>query len=169
MSVTNNTERTGFRLTGLHVLAILVAFFGVVFAVNGVMVYLAIGSFPGAATASSYTASQRYNSEIATADAQAARGWQVDEQLARDAAGKAVLTLTVRDKAGTPVDALAFTAHLQHPVKQGEDVVGTVVPLGAGRYAGTFDGVEAGLWTLAIEGTRGGDRVWRSENRVVLR
>lgn len=172
MSMASKTEPTGgagFRLKGIHVLAMLLAFFGVVFGVNGVMIYLAVGSFPGSVTASSYTASQRYNGEIATAVAQAERGWHVDEHLVRDAGGTARLTLTVRDKAGAPVDALAFTARLQHPAKLGADVLGTVEPLGAGRYAGRFDAVEAGQWTLSVEGSRGGERLWRSDNRVILR
>lgn len=167
MSVENKSG--GFRLNGRHVLAIFVGFFGVIFAVNATMVYLAVGSFPGAATTSSYRASQDYNGEIATARAQAARGWQVDEALSRDANGRAVLTLTVRDRAGAPVDALDLTAALRHPVKKGADVVATIDPAGAGRYVGRFDGVEAGQWTLAVEGERGGERLWRSENRVILR
>lgn len=167
MSVTSNSE--GFRLTGRHVLAIIVAFFGVIFAVNATMIYLAVGTFPGAVTASSYRASQDYNGEIASAQAQAARGWQVDEAIVREASGRAVLTVTIRDRAGAPVDNLALSAALQHPVKKGADLTATLDPAGAGRYVGRFDGVEAGQWTLALEGLRGPERVWRSENRAILR
>jgi nitrogen fixation protein FixH len=166
---TTDEAKGGFRLTGLHVLAMLIAFFGVIFAVNGVMTYLALETFPGAATASSYTASQRYNGEIAAARAQSDRGWQVEEHLSRVADGNARLSLTVADRAGRPVEALAVTARLQHPVKQGEDVVAELRQTGAGGYAGDFAGVEPGQWTLEIEARAGGDRVWRSENRVVLR
>lgn len=165
---TSDRETGGFRLNGWHVLAIFVAFFGVVFAVNAVMVYKAVGTFPGAVTPSSYSASQNYNGEIAAAEAQAALGWRVDENLTRDADGRAVLALSVADRAGAPIDGLAVDARLQHPVKQGEDVHGKVEAAGAGRYVARFDGVEAGLWTLAIEARRGDARVWRSENRAVL-
>lgn len=167
MAMTEKAE--GFRLTGRHVLAMIVGFFATVAAVNGVMIYLAIGTFPGLVTASSYRVSQSYNGEIAAAEAQAARGWQVDEQISRAADGGAVLTLTLRDKAGAPVDALALSARLVHPVKQGGDLVAVVDPAGAGRYVGRFAGVEPGQWALVVEAMRGDERVWRSDNRVILR
>ncbi|MBP0651157.1 FixH family protein, partial [Mycobacterium tuberculosis] len=73
-------------------------------------------------------------------------------------------TLQLMRDAGAPVEALALTARLEHPVKQGEDAVAALATAGAGRYTGAFEGVEAGLWTLVVEAASGNRRVWRSEN-----
>ena len=61
-------------LTGGHVLAIVALFFGTVIAVNGVMAWLATGSFPGMVVKNSYVASQQYNARIAAERALAAQG-----------------------------------------------------------------------------------------------
>lgn len=60
-------------LTGRRVLAIAVACFGTVFAVNGLMAYHAVRSFPGVEVANSYVASQGFNTRLSE---QQALGWQ---------------------------------------------------------------------------------------------
>src|ERR1700690_1116795 len=51
-------------LTGRHVLLWLVAFFGIVFAVNGGLVQAAISTFGGVETASSYKAGLQFEQEV---------------------------------------------------------------------------------------------------------
>ena len=60
-------------LTGGKVLAMLIAFFGVIFSVNMVMMRLAIQTMPGTDVDSAYTASLAYEKEIVTAHDQNAR------------------------------------------------------------------------------------------------
>ena len=79
------TPRRSRELTGRHVLVGLLVFFGVVFAVNGVLVRAAISTFGGVETASSYKAGLRYEHEVAVAERQDALHWQVSGTLARDA------------------------------------------------------------------------------------
>ena len=62
-------------LTGKVVLAVLVAFFGIVFGVNGLMMTLAIKTLPGTEVDSAYAASLAYEREIAAARGQDQRGW----------------------------------------------------------------------------------------------
>ena len=57
--------------TGWHMLAICVAFFGVVIAVNVVMADLAISTFSGEVVENSYVASQRFNGWLDEAKAEA--------------------------------------------------------------------------------------------------
>ena len=59
------------ELTGRHVLAITLAAFGVIIAVNMVMAVKAVSTFPGLETPNSYVASQRFDRDRA---AQAALG-----------------------------------------------------------------------------------------------
>jgi nitrogen fixation protein FixH len=61
-------------LTGRKVLAITVAFFGVIIAVNLVMARAAISTFPGLEVKNSYVASQTFDAERR---AQQALGWAV--------------------------------------------------------------------------------------------
>jgi nitrogen fixation protein FixH len=170
MSMTMNSTVKERRLTGRAVLAMLVGFFGLIFGVNGLMVYLAIGTFPGAVTGSSYKASQEYNKEIAAAAEQVKRGWIMTEH-ATLANGTAHVTVDGRDASGQPLGDIAFSARLEHPVKQGEDrkgemkaVVGT-----AGRFEADIADVEPGQWELVIEGTRAGERIYRSQSRVIFK
>ena len=76
-------------VTGYTVLAWMVGFFAVIFAANGVFIYLAAGSFPGLEVSSAYKAGQEYNGEIAAAAAQSARGWNVSASAQRAGDGAA--------------------------------------------------------------------------------
>src|ERR1019366_7315779 len=87
-------------LTGRHVLQWLVAFFGIVFAVNGVLVRAAISTFGGVETTSSYKAGLQFGHEVAVAERQDSLHWQVSGKLTRDGAGQAVLDVTARDAQG---------------------------------------------------------------------
>ena len=61
----------------------LIAFFGVVFGVNVIMMRLAIETLPGTEVDSAYTASLAYEKEIAAAHDQDARDWKVDAHVQR--------------------------------------------------------------------------------------
>jgi nitrogen fixation protein FixH len=74
-------------LTGGKVLAMLLAFFGVVIGANMIMMRLAIQTLPGTEVDSAYSASLAYEKEIAAAHDQNARNWKVDAQSARPNGG----------------------------------------------------------------------------------
>lgn len=61
--------------TGRHMTAILVAFFGVVIAVNSLNAHLARTTFGGEVVENSYVASQEYNRWLDEAKAEKALGW----------------------------------------------------------------------------------------------
>ena len=72
------------KFTGWHMTAILVAFFGIVIAVNFTMARLAVTSFGGTVVDNSYVASQHYNDWLAAADRQERLGWTVKASLSAD-------------------------------------------------------------------------------------
>ncbi len=154
-------------LTGWMVLAMLVAFFGVVAGVNAYMIRAALSTMPGVEVKNSYVASQRYNGEVRAMRAQDALGWQADAVLRR-AGDVARLELSMRDAAGKPVSGLEVSARLSHPVHQREDHAAEAVAAGAGRYVVTLDKVQAGAWTVMIEARQNGERVYLSRTRHVL-
>ena len=98
-----STHRKTRELTGKHVLFCLLGFFGVVFAVNGVLVKAAISTFGGVETSSSYKAGLMFEQEVARAGQQDELHWQVVGKLARDKAGEAVLDISARDAKGVPL------------------------------------------------------------------
>src|SRR3954454_15163229 len=102
-------------LTGRKVLFMLVAFFGVVIAVNMIMMKLAIQTLPGTEVDSAYTASLAYESEIAAAHDQNARNWKVDAHIGRDSGGGATVQVEARDTNGTPVSGLNLQCVFERP------------------------------------------------------
>ena len=156
------------ELTGRAVLLWLIAFFGVVFAVNGWLVQAATSTFGGLDTPSSYQAGLRFESEIARAERQQALHWQVDGTLKRDDAGEAVLDISVRDAQGAPVSGLSADATLEHPADSRLDHVIHLARVGAGAFHGLAQG-DAGQRDLIVDFYRGGERIFRSRSRVTLR
>ncbi len=97
--------------TGWHMTMILVAFFGVVIAVNFLMASQAVATFGGTVVENSYVASQRYNDWLAAARKQSALRWT--PTIKADRSRHVVLTIT------TPAGPLAgarITATATHPL-----------------------------------------------------
>jgi nitrogen fixation protein FixH len=69
------------RFTGWHMATIMIAFFGVVIAVNLVMATFAVRTFGGLVVDNSYVASQDYNGWLARARRQAELGWNSEMTL----------------------------------------------------------------------------------------
>jgi nitrogen fixation protein FixH len=155
-------------LTGRTVLAALVAFFGVVIGVNGVMMALAIGTMPGLENEKPYQAGIAYNAEIEAARAQAGRHWSVTSHIARDALGRAVVRLTARDANGAPLAGLAVAVRLMRPADQHGDRIVALGEREAGIYEGEATGVPAGVWDVEIEAGRASAQLFRSHNRIVM-
>ncbi|WP_209007873.1 FixH family protein [Roseibium litorale] len=157
------------ELTGRGVLMWLICFFGLVFLVNGIFIWVALGTFPGVVVESSYKAGQEYNQTIAAAEAQRERGWKVGVDLIRGLSGSGEVRVEARDKTGAPLTGLAFTARLKHPVYEGQDVVVALSETESGVYKAQADALPAGNWQLEVEATQNGERLFLSENRVFLK
>jgi len=156
------------EVTGLTVLLWLVAFFGVVFVVNGIMVKAATSTFGGVETSSSYKAGQMFEQEVARAEKQDAQHWQVAGTLTRDKAGEAVLDITARDERGAPVTGLSAKARLAHPADERLDHVIALAGAGTGEFRGQT-AAAAGQWELIVDLYRDDDRVFRSRSKIVLK
>ena len=83
----------------------------VVFAVNAVLVWQALDSFPGKAVENDFDTSNNYNEVLDAAQAQAALGWTLQ---ARAESGHPVLVLTGRD--GKPLEGARITATARRPL-----------------------------------------------------
>ncbi|HEY7670164.1 MAG TPA: FixH family protein [Hyphomicrobium sp.] len=138
-------------LKGRHVLFALIGFFLVVFAANGVMIYLAISTFGGLDTPDAYRKGLAYNERVAAAEAQAKLGWR--DSLAYVPETRR-LRVALAGPDGAAVSGLAVTAHLQRPATDRFDRELVLEPTAPGTYEADTSGLEAGWWTVDLEARR---------------
>jgi nitrogen fixation protein FixH len=153
----------GRRITGRVVLACLVGGVGVVFFANGILVRAALSSFGGVETQSAYQAGVAFKRDEAEAAAQAARHWQVDVHLEETR-----LDVHAAGPDGAPLAGLDLVARLHHPYDSRLDEDIPVRPVSAGTWRGAPDAAP-GQWDLVVELYKGGERQFRSINRITLK
>lgn len=140
------------QFTGRHMTIILVAFFGVVIAVNLVMARFAIGTFGGTVVDNSYVASQNYNDWLEQGRAQRALGWNA--VLARGSDGHLLVTLTAGEAALTDASTLSATA--RPPLGRADLQTLRFIALGHGRYR-SAEQLGAGRQDIKLTVVRGAD------------
>jgi nitrogen fixation protein FixH len=160
-------EKAMREVTGRMVLICLVAFFAVVAGVNAIMIRAAVSTFSGIDTENAYQAGLAFEQEVVAAEAQDALHWRVSAQVS-EVAGATLLDVVAVDAAGRPLAGLQATGHLVHPTDRRSD---HEVPLdedASGKFHGRTEAV-VGQWSLVIELSRDGTRLFRSRNRVFVR
>lgn len=151
-----------FKLTGRHVLCILLAFFGLIITVNVTMATLAAGTWPGLVVANSYVESQRFNTRVAAARQQRTLGYALEFEQAHGQ-----LALALRDGAGRGVRIVGGTVKIGRPVTRTEDRT-IDVPAAPDGVVSMPDALAPGLWIADIALLLEGDRVWRYETRFTV-
>ena len=155
-------------LTGRGVLLWLVAFFAVVFGVNGIMIRAATSTFGGLESGNSYNAGLAYRADITAADAQNALNWQVDGHVTRTASGAVLLNVAVLDADRKFIPSLTVSARLAHPADSRLDQNFEMTGFRGGVATGTTQ-ANVGQWDLILDFSRDGERAYRSRSRVTLR
>lgn len=130
--------------TGWHMLAIMVAFFGVVVGVNFFMAYSAIHSWTGLVVENSYVASQEFNTKLKNARAQAEMGWKGGLEYAD---GQLVFTLVGPD--GAPLEVSEVSVHVSRPIGMQGDVFLALNRAGDGTHVTQID-LAPGVWNAQI-------------------
>jgi nitrogen fixation protein FixH len=144
-------------ITGRAVLFGLLAFFGVVFAANGALIYFAVDSWSGLSTERPFKAGRDHDRTLARAEAQAALGWRSAIALVPRAAGEGQtveVTLTGRNDA--PLGGLEVELALRRPARGDLDQRLRLSETTAGRYRGTVALPLPGRWYAEIR-VRGAD------------
>lgn len=134
-------------LQGRHVLIGMVAFFGIVFAVNGLLLYHALATHSGIVAQEPYRKGLAYNTRIAADERQAALGWSADVTL--EHGGRVALTLAGSD--GAAIAARSVVATIGRPTSNREDRRMPLVEVAHGRYTAELGAVEPGAWLVDIE------------------
>ncbi|MGI9407824.1 MAG: FixH family protein [Hyphomicrobiaceae bacterium] len=147
--------------TGRHMAVIMVAFFGVIIAVNFTMAWLAGHTWTGLVVKNSYVASQKFNGQLMQARSQSARGWKSGLKYER---GRFEFRLT--DKAGDPVFLDDLRLFVGRPAFEQADVVLPFTHIGDGRYRVKRD-LAPGTWAVRVIGGQG-DRSYRRDLRLFV-
>ena len=134
-------------ITGRHVFFMLLAFFGLIAAVNFNMARLAISNFGGTVVDNSYVASQRYNEWIAAQAAQEARGWSASAERMTD--GRVAVHLQ-----GLAADSVSVRA--EHPTRKTLDYDMAMRRAADGVFA-SAEPLPAGRWSLRVIAQTGGE------------
>lgn len=134
------------QLTGLHVLIMLLLFFGVMFAVNIFFTFKAVTTFRGEDVKRSYRQGLDYNQTLERRAAQDALGWSVAANLQSEAE-QPVLIVSLDDQAGQGLRGLTIEAVAIHRVDTKHDQALSFKAIGDGRYAAKL-GEISGPYTL---------------------
>jgi len=138
-------ETSGRELKGWHVLLIMLGFFGVMFAVNGVFLYHAITSFPGEDVKKSYVQGLNYNDTLAERAAQAELGWTAEAGMQ---SGQLVFRL--RDADGAPLSNYAVIGEIRRKATHGADQAIIYQARPNGEYVADAGHLGPGQWSLRI-------------------
>ncbi len=153
------------RITGRHVLFGMLAFFGVVFMANGVMMWMAARTFDGVDEPDAYRRGVHYSERLAEARAQRALGWHVAVALpvAGPDARQRRLRVSMRDRHGRALGGLRLQVTMRSPVNAHEDRPVTPVadPAAPGVYVASVQLPRLGKWQVVVEAEDAAGHRWR--------
>ena len=145
--------RISGKFTGWHMTAILVAFFGIVAAVNFTMAAYASSTFGGIVVENSYVASQKYIDWLDEAERQQALDWSVASVWREDRRLQVTAT--------GPGAGAVLTADARHPLGRMPDRPMTFNRQSDGSFL-SREALPEGRWTVRYELIDGEAR-WRHE------
>ena len=160
--------RSKSQITGKHVLLGLMAFFGVVFAVNGVFLTYAIKSFPGEAVEKSYLQGVNYNDTLQRRQTQTDLGWTAQLGMVTKSDGEKLLTARLFDNEKSLLSELSVTATAtladdSHSVQNFELIANTT-----GGYSAAIDDMEAGRWRFVLNASASTGERFEAMKTVVI-
>lgn len=145
---------------------IFVAGMALVVAVNGVLVYFALGTWSGLVVERPYERGVQYNRLLEEAARQDRLGWQFD--IALETAGESTrIVVQAMDAVGKPLSGLSLRASIERPVEREEH--GTVL-LGEqqpGRYAASLGRLRPGQWQTRLVAERGADSASTAQRQII--
>jgi nitrogen fixation protein FixH len=158
------------KFTGRMALAAFIIFFGIVFAVNGVMLTMALRTHSGVVANEPYRKGLKYNERIAADEQQSVLGWSSSVSVSGDARR---LVVEIADRDGRAVDGVKAVAVLGRPSTMRNELRLDLAPVGAGRYEAALPTLEPGAYvaSLDVAAARGGreEIVYRARRRLWLK
>lgn len=165
MSTKPTVGRPPRVITGRTVLVYFLSFFGIIFAVNFLMVRVAISSFSGIETESSYKAGLTFKNDVAAAQAQDALHWSVDAKIQHGDATR--ILISAQDAKAQALSGLTVDVTLAHPTDKRRDIAVEFVETTTGQFQ-SLTPLPEGNWDLVIGLKRSGETAFRSKSRISL-
>lgn len=164
-------QEQGFTIQGWHVLAGMLAFFGIIFTVNAVFLVSALRTHTGIVSQQPYRKGLDYNNRISAYARQKALGWSHAVEI--DMARKQV-RLTLVDRHGRPVSGLLVNGFIGRPATEQYDrAVSLVETAKPGTYSADVEDLSPGNWLVQIEAseqrTGSSEIVYRLRKRLWLK
>jgi nitrogen fixation protein FixH len=141
----------------------IVASLGVVVAVNGLMVWFALGTFPGQAGSDGFDLSNHYDHVLEAVQREASLGWKLT--MLPNGAGRPTLVLT--DRAGTPLPGAHVEATAARPLGPLDTTHLVFRDDGAGRYVADAVLSLPGQWELQVSASAQGHTLAATRRIVV--
>ena len=149
-------RRPGRFIPWIYVLGMLV-----VIAVNGVMIYCAMSTWPGMAAQHPYQEGVAYNRELAAEQRQEALGWELAARLSRGLGGME-LRVEATDRRGQTLDGLKIKATVERPLGPAETERVELKPVAAGIYAASLASLASGQWAVRLAVSKGANAMYVS-------
>lgn len=165
MSATyRNEARTG-EFTGWHFLACMLAFFAVIFTVNGIFLYNALKSHPGEYVEKSYLQGLNYNQTLEARAAQSELGWTAQVGIE-----SGDLVARMADANGAALPALEVSVLMRMPANRDNDTDIAMSAAPGGDYVGDIAQVLPGKYTAYITAREPGrdDAVFQAQKTLYV-
>lgn len=154
------------QITGRTVLLSFLAFFGVIFLVNGIFFWFASDSWTGLSTEDAYRKGIAFNDELARAEAQRLLGWTAATEFISAGPGEGRLVFALTSADGLPVRGRDVSATFRRPVSEGMDFAANLESTGPGKYAADIAPPVPGQWDVRLEVSRPGALPYLVETRI---
>lgn len=151
------------RFTGRHMLAIMVAFFGVIITVNVTMAVLANTTWSGFVVRNSYVAGLEFNRKAEEARKQDELGWA-----SQVAVSDGTVIFSLSDAEGDSVYFNAGTATFRRPTTDTEDATVKLLPGPGGTLVAPV-ALRNGSWIIELNASARQDTPWHEMTRILLR
>lgn len=148
-------------ITGRHVLAGFICFFGIIITVNFYMAYLASKSWTGLIVKNSYVASQNFNAMAAALEVQQERGWK-----SRLGFEQGIVTIRFFDGNNAPLAFDMVTALFRHPILETKDQQVELHRKAGARWQGKI-ALTSGRWQMVLTAKKGEQNYMRSQALIV--
>jgi len=154
-------EPIGRKFTGVHMLLVMIVFFGCIIAVNIIMATFAMGSWTGLVVNNSYVASQQFNRDLAAAKIQRDAGFYSELTYS-----KGMLHFVLMNKNAERVNLLNAHAEIGRPAFEQADRKVTLVRNKENTFTFPIT-LTSGVWTVKVFGYNE-DQAYRRDVRLVV-
>ena len=161
------------KITGKMVLMWMVAFFGVIIAVNSTLMFFAINTWPGLTTEDPYKKGVNYNQTLDAAARQSALGWLSTVEIGAgeigaDTEADKSVTIRMTGQDNAPLSGLIVTVTVERAVGTRNTQIISMSETAPGIYSGIFKAPKQGRWIAEITAAGPNNASYRMKHQVMI-